>query len=109
MATLSRQVLANAGTTITFAAAGASGDKAAPGDGVKLLVNNGAGSPITVTMATPGLIDGDLAVADRTVTVAAGAIRGIPLPDSLYANAADSGLAAWTYSSNTSVTVAVIS
>lgn len=108
MATLSRQVLANAGTTVTFTAAGASGDKTVPGDGVTLLVNNGSGASINVILATPATVDGDLAVADRTVAVPAGAIKAIPLPAKLYADRADGGLASWTYSAWASVTVAVI-
>lgn len=108
MATLTRQVLTNVGTEIEFDPAAPGGDKAVPGSGVKLLVNNASGSSINVILATPGTVDGDLAIADRTVAVAAGTIKGIPLA-ALYANRSDSGLAAWTYSATTTVTVAVIS
>lgn len=106
MATLTTQVIGQAGTTITFANATGSGDQSATGDGVMLLVKNGAGSSITVTLTTPGVVDGDLAIADRTFTVAAGATGGIPVTDR-YRDPA-TGLATITYSSATTVTVAVI-
>lgn len=107
MATLSTQVIGQAGTAITFANATAGGgDQCATGDGVKLLVKNGSGSAITVTLVTPGTVDGDLAIADRTVSVAAGATTAIPMTDR-YKDPA-TGLATVTYSSATTVTVAVI-
>jgi hypothetical protein len=106
MATLATQVIAQAGTAITFAAATGGGDACATGSDVKLLVKNGAGSSMTVTLVTPGNVDGDLAIADRAVTVAAGVTTGIPITDR-YLDPA-TGLAAITYSSVTTVTVAVI-
>jgi uncharacterized cupredoxin-like copper-binding protein len=106
MATLSTQVIAQAGTAITFSNASAGGDQCATGSDVKLLVKNGAGSSMTVTLVTPGTVDGDLAIADRTVTVAAGATTGIPVTDR-YRDSA-TGLASITYSSTTTVTVAVV-
>lgn len=107
MATLSRQSIGLAGTAITFAAASAGGDKAAPAEGVKLLVKNDSGSSMNVIVGTPATVQG-LAVEDRTVAVAAGTIKAIPLSQALYGNKADSGLASWTYSATASVTVAVI-
>lgn len=108
MATLPTQVVGLAGTAnnaINFSAA-AAGDKCATGEDVILLVKNGAGSSITVTLATPGRIDGDLDITDRVVTVAAGATEGIRVTDR-YRDPA-TGLAAITYSSTTTVTSAVI-
>lgn len=106
MATLATQVIAQAGTAITFAAAAGGGDACATGSDVKLLVKNGSGSPITVTLVTPGKVDGDLDITDRAVTVAAGATTGIPVTDR-YLDPV-TGLAAITYSAVTTVTVAVI-
>lgn len=105
MATQALQPIAAGGTAITLAAA-AAGDKCVTGDGVMLLVKNGSGSPITVTLATPGKIDGDLDISDRIVTVAAGAMTGIPVGDRY--RDPTTGLASITYSSTTTVTVAVI-
>lgn len=107
MATLTTQVIGQAGTAITFSNATASGgDQCATGDGVKLLINNASASSVTATLVTPGTVDGDLAIADRTFTVAAGAIGAIPMTDR-YRDPA-TGLATVTYSAVTSVTVAVI-
>lgn len=97
MATLTRQSIAIAGTAITFDDATTGGDKAAPAEGVKLWIKNDGAVPVTLTLVTPGTVEG-LAIADQTVTVAAGAIKAVPLLPRLYANKADSGLAAWTYS-----------
>jgi hypothetical protein len=106
MATLPTQVIGQAGTAINFSNATSTGDACATGEGVKLLVKNGAGSSIIVTLGTPGKVDGDLDIADRTMTVAAGATSGIPVTDR-YRDPA-TGLASITYSSATTVTVAVI-
>lgn len=74
-----------------------------PNDGrVFIEVANGGGSPDTVTIITNKTIGG-LAVADRTVLVAAGATKLIgPFPPDIY-NDAD-GLLNWTHSFITSVT-----
>jgi hypothetical protein len=106
MATLPTQVIGQTGAEITFGNASVGGDACATGDGVKLLVKNGSGSSITVTLVTPGKVDGDLDIADRTFTVAAGEIGAIPMTDRYRDKA--TGLATVTYSSATSVEVAVI-
>lgn len=103
---LSTQVIGQAGTAINFANATPAGDQCATGIDVKLLVKNGSGSSINVTLATPGKVDGDLDIAERVVAVAAGATSGIPVTDR-YRDPA-TGLASITYSSATTVTVAVI-
>lgn len=105
MATIAVQNIINTGLDPVFAAASAGGDKAITGPGAYLEVKNGGGSAVTVTLATPGTVDGDLAVADRTVSVPAGGSRKVALPH-LYRNPSD-GLAAISYSAVTSVTVAV--
>lgn len=106
MATLSTQVVAQAGTAISFAAAASGGDACATGSDVKLLVKNGDASSHTVTLVTPGTVDGDLAIADRAVTVAAGATVAVPVTDR-YRDPV-TGWASLTYDAVTSVTVAVI-
>lgn len=71
-----------------------------------LHVKNGGGSSLTVTITTPLTVNG-LAVADRTVTVAAGAETVISLGvDNAYAQA--DGTAYVDFSTATSVTVAVL-
>jgi hypothetical protein len=73
-----------------------------------LVVNNGSGSSITVTLAysaTGGVIDGQT-LPNRTVTVAAGHTEIIgPFPTGLYNDA--SGNVSVSYSAVTTVKVAV--
>lgn len=107
MALLTRQDASGpTGATITPVAAAGGGDTMVGGQGVHLYVNNGGGSPITVTLVTPETVEGALAVADRAVTVTNGTFREIPVP-SRY-NDPSTGLASITYSAVTSVTVAAI-
>lgn len=106
MATLSRQTIDQDGLTPAYASADVAGDKTLPGANVYVEIVNGSGSSITVTFATPGTVK-SLAVADQTVTIAAGARAKVALDPDLYANRSDSGLAAWTYSAVTTVTVGV--
>lgn len=86
-------------------AAAAGGDTAPVGPNRALYVNNGSGSSVTVTVATPGEVDG-LAVADATLVLAAGKTGLIPLTR-LFAQPIG-GRAAITYSAVTTVTVAVL-
>lgn len=85
-------------------AAAGGGDTAQCGAGVLLAVKNGDASPHTVTIVTPGTVDG-LAVADRAVVVAAGQTFVIPLTDR-YRNPS-TGRAAISYDGVTAVTVGV--
>lgn len=82
------------------------GDDCATGAGVLLVVHNGSAAPVTVTLATPETVDGDLDVEDRQVAVAASAWAAIPVTDR-YRDPA-TGRAAITYSDVTTVDVAVI-
>lgn len=113
MATLTTQTITAGGLSPAYAAAGGSGDKLKPGRTTFLHVKNGDVASMTVTLATPGTVDG-LAIADRTVTVDAGDDQMIPVLDKdsmgrpLYGDPADSGLASVSYSATTSVTVAAI-
>jgi hypothetical protein len=89
-----------------FVAATSGGDDCQTGAGVFLAVKNADASSHTVTLATPQTVDGDLAVADRAVTVAAGKTQFIPVTDR-YRNPT-TGRCAITYDAVTSVTVAVV-
>jgi type IV secretory pathway TraG/TraD family ATPase VirD4 len=106
MAALTTTVIPLQGSQLDAAlvAASAGGDTAQTGAGVFLAVKNADASSHTVTLATPGTLDGDLAVADRAVVVAAGKTELIPLT-SRYRDPA-TGRAAITYDAVTSVTVA---
>lgn len=97
----------------TYSAVSADGDVAEVGR-TFLSVINGGGAPITVTVQTPGVVDGDLAIADRVVTVPVGTTpKLIPLTSTNYrqpvAAVADAGKAYVDYSATTSVTRAVVS
>jgi hypothetical protein len=106
MASLSAQRIATSGTAPTYSAASAGGDTAPVGGGLKLHVSNGSGSAVTVTVVTPGTLDG-LAIADASLSVPAGGHGFIPLT-SVYRDPV-TGRAAITYSATTTVNVAVIS
>lgn len=86
--------------------AAAGGDDCQTGSGIFLVVKNGDASSHAVTLATPGTIDGDLSILDRTVNVAAGTTSFIPVTDR-YRNPA-TGRAAVTYDAVTAVSVAVV-
>lgn len=106
MAQLSVQTISRDGLTPTMSAAAGGGDKFSNNAKTWLHVVNGGGSPITVTIATEGAYDG-LAVPDREVAVAAGAVKLIgPFPKDLYND--DDDNVNVSYSGTTSVTVAAI-
>lgn len=86
-------------------AATSGGDTAPVGAGLFLVVKNADASPHTVTLVTPATVDGDLAVADRAVTVAAGKTELIPLT-ATYRDPT-TGRASLTYDAVTSVSVGV--
>lgn len=103
MATLAIQTIDQDGLTPAYVSAAGGGDKVVPGAGSFIHVKNGGGSPITVTLVTPGTVSG-LAVDDQTVTVTNAQERMIAVPD-LYKSPSD-GLASITYSGVTTVTIA---
>lgn len=107
MAALTTNVVPLTGLRIDnlLVAADVAGDDCATGAGVLLVVNNADASSHTVTLATPGTVDG-LAVADRAIPVAAGAEAVIPVTDR-YRDSA-TGRCSITYDAVTSVTVGVI-
>lgn len=91
-----------------LAAAAGGGDTAQTGSGIVLVVENKSGGALTALFATPGTVDGDLAVADRTLSIpATTGLSFFPLRD-LYRDPA-TGRAAITYPGGvTSLKVAVI-
>lgn len=105
MATLSLQRVSLAGTAVTLAAAGGSGDRMPVGPTNMLRVSNGSGASITVTVnsikqCSQGF-DHDLSVA-----VAAGATKDIgPITERFQDT---DNLAGISYSATGSVTVAAV-
>lgn len=105
MATLTTNQLDHAGTrfdTLLVAASGG-GDQCSGGTANFLVVKNAGGSAITVTLTEPQTIDG-LSVANRSVSVPAGALVMIPV-EPYYVNPA-TNLASISYSGVASVTIA---
>jgi len=95
------------GRALTFTAADASGDTVKHRDGVAILVRNGSGSAVTVTVVTPGTDQYGSARPDPTLSVAAGATAVFgPFPADL-ADPADKTVKLTT-SSQTDVTVAAL-
>lgn len=107
MADLAKQKVSLAGLTPAYVAASAGGDKFVPDADTYLHVKNGHTSPQTVTIATPrtdpstGLAEADAVVA---VTNAQERIIG-PFPAETFADPADSGKAAITYSGVVALTI----
>jgi len=108
MATLTVNTVTQAGfrDDNALVAAAGGGDAFAPGADTFVRINNGGGSAITATFATPGSIGG-LTIADGggSVTNAQSRLFG-PFPPELYADPT-TGLVTLTYSGVTSVTVGV--
>lgn len=91
--------------TLTFAAVASSDTIAGLGDGrTALLVKNGAGSSITVTVTSTAAVRAGLVQSNKAVTVAAGATALIAIDPTAYAD--NSGTATIGYSSTTTITSA---
>lgn len=112
MATLARTPIDTDGVQPSGAlvAAAGGGDKAKPGEGVFLVVRNTNGATRDVTINDPTSKNPGAAVAfNPDVTVTVPATTGevwIPLTER-FADPADGGLASWTYTAVTGVTVGV--
>lgn len=82
------------------------------GENVVLIVKNGSGGDLTVTISTPGTVDG-VALTDKAVVVTTAEERVIgPFPNSLYGqvdadNSIDEAVLV-DFSTGTTVTMAVI-
>ncbi|QWF81136.1 hypothetical protein [Amycolatopsis sp. CA-230715] len=111
-ASVSTQDVLRAGLAPVHTSPTADGDIADVGSGVFLSVINGGSGPVTVTVQTPGVVDGDLPVADRAVTVPVGTTpKLIPLNSTAYRQPVgdpNAGRALVDYSAITSVTRAVV-
>lgn len=108
MATRTPQAPDSKGVALTFFAA-ANGDKVPPG--CTLIVRNTSGGAITLTIVTPLVLDGDLALADRTTNnvAATTGVNAIRIPNNeVYRDPAD-GLVTINFSATPSVDYAVIS
>lgn len=106
MATLAEQTITQAGIRATFAAADAAGDRTAQQPGTVLHVKNASAASINVTVVTPGVVGGDLAVPDRVIAVPVGEPgTEIDLTRDEYRH--PDGTVRWTYSAVATVTVAV--
>ena len=105
MALLTTQQTTSAGAAITLVAAAGGGDTADISNGRTIIwAKNGSGGAITVTIDTPGTVDG-LAIANQAVSVPAGGERLIgPLNPAVYGQ-----IASITYSGVTSLTVGAVS
>jgi hypothetical protein len=106
MAALATQVIALPSTLPTFAAAAGGGDTAIPGSDTFLVVKNGGGSSITVTLDVPGTDAFGNNNPDLVVTVVNATERYIPLRSAALVQPS-TGLVNITYSAVTSVTVGV--
>ena len=100
------QQIVRTGLEEAYAAVDAANGNQFQNDGrMFLLVKNGAGAPINVTITTPTTVDG-LAVTDLVVVVTNGEQRMIgPFPPNLYNT---SGYVYVDYSSGTTITAAVV-
>lgn len=107
MALLAHQLVDPDGLQIVFSPAAVGGDTYnVDDDASTLVVKDDDAAPKTVTLATPGTYQG-LALPDRQVVVAAGAVALVPLSRGLYRDPAD-GLLDISYSAVTALNVAVI-
>lgn len=104
MPTYQAEQVTTSGITPTPRSANAGGDKVSPDSLVRVI--NGSGSSVICTMVTPEVFDGDLAIADRTITIAAGAAK-VFRASKAYRSRADQ-LVSLTWSAVTTVTFEVI-
>lgn len=108
MATVATELVTSAGLAATYNAASAGGDRFAPGSIVHIKNTNAA--ILTATLDVIFVVDGNLVVADRTLTVpATTGERFWRVPNNeVYRDPAD-GLVKATWSVTSGVTFAVIS
>jgi hypothetical protein len=100
------QVTSSGLEATAHAATAGPGSDTVPGD-CTVRVINGGGVSTTLTIATPGVVDGDLAVADRAVATPAGESRYVRVTRASFVDPA-TGRATLTWSPATSVTFEVI-
>jgi hypothetical protein len=97
------------GTPVTYTAAAGGGDTfPVTGGAVAVRVKNGSGSPMTASVAFPGQTPYGVANPVRTTSSIAAGAEVVVGPIPMTAVDANTGVATITYSSATSVTVAVV-
>lgn len=106
MATLTVQTTARTGLDVAGASADAAGDEWANTGEQVVLIKNGSGSGITVTLDFKATPDGAV-VTDPTVSIGAGATKVIGPFSPAYYNDSTTGRAKVTCSAVTSVTIIV--
>lgn len=104
MALLVTQLIALPSTLPTFQAAAGGGDTVQAGNDTFLVVKNGSGAPITVTLVVPGNDEFGTAKPDVAISVVNATERYIPLR-ALGLQDLTTGLVSVTYSGVTSLTV----
>jgi hypothetical protein len=104
VALLTTQTITRTGLAPSYAAANGGGDTVRVVPGLFLHVKNGHSSAQTVTLVTPGTVDG-LAISDLPVEIGDGDEAMIPVGDVFRAT---NGLASITYSGVTALTIAAI-
>lgn len=105
MAELTVQTIVRAGLNPAYSAAAPGGDSCKTGPRTFLHLKNGHSAPQTVTVVTPGTVEG-LAVADLAVAVPNAGERIIGPISDVFRGAG--GLADITYSGTTLLTIAAI-
>jgi hypothetical protein len=110
LATLTTQTISRAGTVVTPVAAAGGGDAMEVGSQMMLEVVNGAGAPITVTLAVPAArtYEANVAITSPAIAVTNGTTKWIGPIDGQTFMDPTTGLCTITYSSATSVTVAAV-
>lgn len=104
MAEIVAQRIVDTGVVPNFGAAAATFE--VEPDDVVLHIKNGNAAPTNLTITTPGTVDGDLAIPDRVVAIAAGAEKLVgPFPNHAYKDPSD-GLVHCALSVTATVTVA---
>ena len=105
MATYTAEAMTVAGTALTSRTA-ASGDKITPDDNLFLIITNGGGAPMTVTVTVVGNNSYGEANPDPVKTITNATTKAVKLLRE-WADPAD-GLIALTWSATTSVTYFVV-
>ncbi|GHE47315.1 hypothetical protein GCM10017673_56450 [Streptosporangium violaceochromogenes] len=105
MATYTAEAMTVAGVALTSRSA-ASGDKIVPDDNLFLIITNGGGAPINLTVAVPGNNSYGEANPDPVRAIANGATKAVRLLRE-WADPSD-GLIALSWSATTSVTYYVV-
>jgi hypothetical protein len=110
------QAMTHAGGLITYTAPAATNNTAPPGADVSLIIKNASGGSVNVDIHIPasntvdGLVvatpAGGAAPARRVVAAVGDTL--IPIPDNVYADPSNSGLATFDVSSITSITAACV-